>query len=185
MKKNIFLLFTITLSSMVFSQVKIDRYNWDSQVAFKNSGVPYEKTYGPLSDSLRTATADGLTQFYFYDNEYYAINSWADYFLWYSKKYSWKFIEGTHAYEYYHLTNNNEEMMRFVFENSQISTNYSFASSATFTPLTNRRRYDEPVLFERKITSVSSTNSNSTQSSDSKKVKFKKPVDKNSVKTKD
>lgn len=167
MKNALLIILFVSLSSSLFGQIEIDRFNWNNEVAFKNSGVPFEKVYGPLSDSLSQAY-DKEAQFYYLNNEYYAINTWADYFLWYTKKYSWKFVEGIHTYEYYYLMENNEEMMRFVFENSQLHTDYPIATTVNFTPLTNRRRYSEPVLFEKSLTSMSTNEAPQSK----KKLKF-------------
>ena len=54
-------------------------------------------------------------QFYENNGEYYPIRNWADYYLWYTQTYWFRFRENVAFYEYHYYAGNDEEMMRFVF----------------------------------------------------------------------
>lgn len=86
-------------------------YDWSSKTAFMLSPSPLITGYGHYSDSL-SRVYDGVT-FYVYNEEYYPIVSWADYYYWYVKAYWWKFIDPD-LYEYYYHTNNDYGMASYI-----------------------------------------------------------------------
>lgn len=89
-------------------------YDWSSSTTFQLSSSPLVKGFGYYSDSLSKAY-DGKT-FYEYNSEYYLIESWADYYYWYTKKYWYKFKE-PQLYEYYYLAKDNLGMASYIAGN--------------------------------------------------------------------
>ncbi|MFK7951383.1 MAG: hypothetical protein AB8B73_00950 [Ekhidna sp.] len=112
MRKSLFVLSFFILGSLS-AQQNLNQFNWDDPVVFKNSGNPYVRSYGELSDSLSSLT-DKKIDFYYHDNEYFAVQSWADYFNWFTTKYWYRFAISTDVYKFHYLTGNNVEMMRFL-----------------------------------------------------------------------
>lgn len=89
-------------------------YNWSNPTTFSTSSSPLIYGYGELSDSL--SKEYNCRMVFAYNEDYYLINSWADYYLWYTKKYHHQF-DSPQLYEYYYLTNDDLEMSRFVAQN--------------------------------------------------------------------
>ncbi len=121
MKRSIIFLLLCFISIISFSQKRITVANWDNEIYFQNSRNPVIKNYGPLSDSL-SSTYD--VDFLFYDDKYFALNSWADYYYWYSQRF-WYLLPFTYSlYEYYYHTKNNFGMVGIVVGNSYLGRYY-------------------------------------------------------------
>lgn len=97
----------------VFSQsiTTINYFKWSDPTTFKLSPSPYIKGYGHYSDSLSNIFDD--KDFYEFNNEYYCIESWADYYYWYTKKY-WHQFDNPAVYEYYYWTKNDLGMASYI-----------------------------------------------------------------------
>ncbi|MBA7699277.1 hypothetical protein ES703_107968 [subsurface metagenome] len=113
MKKIISITLLIALSLPVFCQANrtIDWYNWSDPITYLLSPNPVITGYGVLSDSL-SEIHDGKT-FYEYNNDYYSIETWADYYYWFTKKYWYQFRE-PQLYEFYYLTENDYGMASYI-----------------------------------------------------------------------
>lgn len=116
MKKTTLLTLLFLASVGLFSQsaITIDYYNWSNPATFKSSPSPIIKGYGFYSDSLSEAF-NGKT-FYEYNNEYYCIESWADYYYWFTQAYRHQF-EDPQLYEYYYFTNDDYGMASYIASN--------------------------------------------------------------------
>ena len=113
MKRVLFILFVIPVALTGWAQFvyKVPYYDWSSTTAFMLSPQPLITGYGPYSDSL--SDADNGRIYYVYEDEYYPIQNWADYYYWYTKKY-WYLFESPLLYEYYYLTGNDLEMAKYI-----------------------------------------------------------------------
>jgi hypothetical protein len=89
----------------------IQWYNWSDSSAFLYGPSPTLTGYGELSDSLESVYN---VDFYEFENEYYAIASWADYYYWFTKKHYYLFRKPIVEYEYYYVTGNDYEMAKFI-----------------------------------------------------------------------
>jgi len=111
--KKLFLLLIFTFNiSFLYGQkeVVIHMNNWDSPVAFDLSTPPLIIGYGPESENLSKIYN---VQFYFYDNNYYKISSWADYYLWYTQKYHFEFTN-PELYQNSYDNGDNLAMIKFI-----------------------------------------------------------------------
>lgn len=111
--KNLLIILSLFISGLLTGQQKLNQFTWDDPVVFKNSGNPFVRSYGELSDSLSSLTDDKI-DFYFHNGEYFAVQSWADYFNWFTTKYWYRFAISSDVYRFHYLTGNNIEMMRFL-----------------------------------------------------------------------
>ena len=131
MKRIATVAFLIIISLSSFGQNKtIPYYDWSNPSAFKMGPSPKLTGYGYYSDSLSNVY-DGTT-FYVYDNEYYAIDSWADYYLWYTKKYSHLFTEPA-LYEYYYSAKDDYNMASYIASDNYKGTYYPANIMIEFT----------------------------------------------------
>jgi len=112
--KNLLITLAILFSTnILLSQNKIEHYKWSDVTTFKLNNSPSITGYGSKSDSLSKAHNDST--FYVYNGEYYPIATWADYYRWYVKEYSYKFAE-PQLYEYYYMSKNDYGMASFIAE---------------------------------------------------------------------
>lgn len=113
MKRVLFILFVIPVALTGWAQFvyKVPYYDWSSTTAFMLSPQPLITGYGPYSDSLSDANNGRI--YYVYEDEYYPIQNWADYYYWYTKKY-WYLFESPLLYEYYYITGNDLEMAKYI-----------------------------------------------------------------------
>ncbi len=103
-----------TLDAKSQSITRIPFYQWSNPMTFQMSTTPLVKGKAELSDSL-SRVYEGK-QFYEYNGEYYAIDSWADYYLWFTKKY-WHQFENPVLYEFYYHQKDDLLMAKFVATN--------------------------------------------------------------------
>ncbi|WP_462247461.1 hypothetical protein [Ekhidna sp.] len=103
----------ILLSLVSYSQsVLINTSRWDSPVAFENSSTPTIKAFGEHSDSLKAIYG---VQFLYHNGNYFHLTTWADYYLWFTQKYSYLFYLSPELYQNYYESGNNYAMMDYVF----------------------------------------------------------------------
>ncbi len=116
MKRILFILIGLffTLISSAQFLYKVAYYDWSNPTTFMLSPQPLILGYGPKSDSLSIAY-EGTT-FFEYQDEYYPITSWADYYYWFTKRY-WYWFESPLLYEYYYLAENDLGMARYIARN--------------------------------------------------------------------
>jgi hypothetical protein len=122
--KNILLLTALLIiSSIAFSQsVSIINYSqWSDPNTFQLSPSPTITGYGYYSDSLSTVYDN--KPFYEYNNQYYCIESWADYYFWFTEKYSHLF-EDPGVYSLYYLTDNDLGMASYIASNKYLGEFY-------------------------------------------------------------
>jgi hypothetical protein len=113
MKKVLITLIVVVVSLNLTAQKMhtVAWYNWSNPVSYQLSPSPYITGYGYHSDSL--SKAFNGTTFYVYNEEYYPIKSWADYYLWYVNKYWYKFHD-SELYEYYYHIKDDFGMASYI-----------------------------------------------------------------------
>ena len=110
-------LILIVVSLFIFTTANSQRlhvvpyYNWSNKTSYMVSPSPLITGYGALSDSL-SRVYDGTT-FYEYNDEYYPINSWADYYFWYVNRYWYQFNE-PELYEYFYYAKDDYGMAQYI-----------------------------------------------------------------------
>ncbi|MBN2521842.1 MAG: hypothetical protein JXB24_01145 [Bacteroidales bacterium] len=142
MKYSLLFLLFASLSIHVISQPVrvVSYYEWSDPIAFQLSRNPLITGYGEYSDSL-SQVYDGMI-FYEYDGAYYGIESWADYYYWYTKKY-WYYFDQPELYEFFYLTGNDYGMASYIAGNYYRCHYYPSLISLRFTdrkPEYNRLR---------------------------------------------
>lgn len=129
--------------------------DWSNPNAFLFGPTPLIKGYGELSDSLKMMH-DGGT-FYEINDTYYSINTWADYYYWFTQRYWFMFRRPVLEYEFYYLTNNTIEMIKYI-----ASPNYEGKIyPTTFTldaPIVGNRLFDRSNFVQNE-TDMSQLNS--------------------------
>ena len=123
MKNSLLLTALLIISTIAISQsVSIINYSqWSDPQTFQLSPSPKITGYGYFSDSLSKVYDNKA--FYEYDNKYYCIESWADYYFWFTEKYSHLF-EDPGAYGYYYWTNNDLGMASYIASNKYLGEFY-------------------------------------------------------------
>jgi len=113
MKKYLLFAMILFASYSLFSQsvTRIAYYNWSDPMTFKLSPRPTITGYGYYSDSL-SKMFDGKT-FYVYNDEYFPIESWADYYFWFTKVYWFKF-EDPQLYAFYYWAGDDHGMASYI-----------------------------------------------------------------------
>ena len=116
MKKLIFTLLVLSITFFVSAQTKneVPYFKWSNPITYQVSPSPIVTGYGKYSDKLSKEN-DGKI-FYEYDGEYYLIETWADYYYWYTKKY-WFNFNKPQVYEFFYYTKNDFEMANYVASN--------------------------------------------------------------------
>ncbi len=99
--------------------------DWANPLIFQHAPEPFVTGYGIHSDSLQKAYG---SIFYELDGEYLAIESWADYYYWFTQKYPVLFRQPSSVYSAYYYLNDLPGMIRFVFLNDNYKGDY-FPSS--------------------------------------------------------
>ncbi len=134
---------------------------WSDSAIFKQSPEPFVSGIGEYSDTL-SHIYNEMT-FYEYNGEYYCINSWADYYYWFTKKYSYYF-ENPLLYDYYYWSRNNLEMAKYI-----ASYNYKGRFYPSFIKLD----------FKDKVNSIYKINNHKYIASNQSQIqKFKKQASK-------
>lgn len=134
MKKLTLLTLLLIASYGVFSQsiTTINYLKWSDPNTFSLSPSPIIKGYGFYSDSLSEAF-DGKT-FYEHNNEYYCIESWADYYYWFTQEYRHIF-EDPQLYEYYYWSNDDYGMASYIASNKYLGKYYPSSIQINFGDL--------------------------------------------------
>ncbi len=149
MKKVLLLTMVLFTCQFVFSQSNhtVLYSNWSDSNTFKLSPSPLITGYGFYSDSL-SKVFDGKT-FYEHNNEYYCIDSWADYYYWFTKEYWYQFND-TQLYEYYYLSEDNYGMASYIASNKYLGKYYPSLIQLFFGDLTvkNNRLINDRFLAE-------------------------------------
>lgn len=113
-----FLFVLISLSpSFAQKEKKVQWYDWYDSASYFNGPKPIITGYGTLSDSLSLAY-DGKT-FFEYEGVYYVVNNLADYYLWFTRKYSFLFKEDIAIYEGLYYTGQSYRLAQYVSANYQ------------------------------------------------------------------
>jgi hypothetical protein len=107
-------LFISSLFSTLAQSQHVSYLNWSDSLTYSNSSKPIITGVTPKSDSI--AKTSNTHEVYEYNGVYYFINSWADYYMWYTTKYHYKF-HLHELYQYYYNTNDNYNMVRFLSQN--------------------------------------------------------------------
>ena len=136
--------------SVVFSQSdkkrkKVKWQDWSDSLAFFSGPEPLVRGEGVYSDSLSVAY-DGKT-FFEVDGEYFAINSVADYYLWFVTKYPFLFNSPISAYRHSYIDGDNYQMAYFIgyhYRGKKIPLKFVFVGGGYKHSLgTNRPMADE------------------------------------------
>jgi len=107
-------MFTSVLSINAQSLDKVSYVKWSNPMVFRSSPSPVVTGNGALSDSL-LAVFD-VQSVYEYNNEYFLINSWADYYEWYTSKF-WFQFEMPELYHAYYNAGDDFGMANFIVQN--------------------------------------------------------------------
>ncbi len=113
MRKITLLTLLLIASYGVFSQSThtVEYFNWSNPNTFNLSPSPVITGYGFYSDSLSEVFDDKT--FYEYNNEYYCIESWADYYYWFTQRFSYQFSD-PQLYEYYYWVKDDYGMASYI-----------------------------------------------------------------------
>ena len=109
---NLFLINLQAQRNGVKDLTLVDYYKWSDHTTFKMSHRPKITGYGPLSDSLSNVM-NGIT-FYHINEKYYPIQSWADYYYWFTQKFPALF-QCPAEYEYYYFAEDDFGMATYIF----------------------------------------------------------------------
>ncbi|MFC2103978.1 hypothetical protein ACFLS4_01335 [Bacteroidota bacterium] len=134
MKKITLLAIVLLTYQILISQSvnKIDYFNWSDPNTFQLSPSPVVHGYGFYSDSL-AKLHDGKT-FYEHNGEYYSIESWADYYYWFTQAYRHLF-EDPQLYEYYYFTNDNYGMASYIAGSKYLGKYYPSTVQINFADM--------------------------------------------------
>lgn len=89
--------------------------DWSDSMTFNTTiEGPAIKGYGELSGSL--SNTFGGTTFYENNGKYYKINSWADYYYWFTQRFWYFFSRPVDIYENFYRNNHNAGMIWFLTE---------------------------------------------------------------------
>ena len=94
---------------------KVHWTQWYDSAAFFNGPEPLILGYGEKSDSL--STVFGGRTIFEYEDQYYLINCLADYYLWFTSKYSYLFRKDVSLYEELYYDGKGLHMASFVKRN--------------------------------------------------------------------
>ncbi len=134
----------------LFSQSisSIDYLKWSDPSMFTLSPSPIIKGYGYFSDSLSKANNDKI--FYVHNNEYYCIESWADYYYWFTLEYKHLF-EDPQLYAYYYWSNDNFGMASYIASNKYLGKYYPSSIQINFgnQPVENNRLGSSKFIAEK------------------------------------
>jgi len=148
MKKTLLLTLLGIFSLGAFCQ-EISTLNyskWSDPDTYKLSPSPSIKGYGFYSDSLSEAF-DGKT-FFEYNNEFYCIESWADYYYWFTKQYNHIF-EDPQLYEYYYLSNDDYGMASYIASNKYLGKYYPSSINLNFDNHISENRLSNDSFIAR------------------------------------
>lgn len=84
---------------------------WSNPITYKISPQPVITGYGELSESL--AKEFHIETIYEYKGAYFKIESWADYYNWYTQKF-WFLFENAEIYQYFYRANDDFGMASFI-----------------------------------------------------------------------
>jgi hypothetical protein len=146
MRKITFVTLLLIASNTLFSQTSktIDYFNWSNPSIFHTSPSPIITGYGTYSDSL-SLVFEGKA-FYEYNDEYYCIESWADYYFWFTQKYWFEFNDPG-LYEYYYWTKDDFGMTSYIASHKYLGKYYpsliklNFGNTAVEENRLNTNRY--------------------------------------------
>ena len=105
---------------------------WYDSAAFFQGPAPLIVGADMLSDSLSKAHMVGMV--FESGGKYYRINSLADYYYWFTRKYDFLFRKSTSIYEQMYFAGVSFELARFVRENykgKKLPVKFRFPSSGT------------------------------------------------------
>ncbi|MEQ6167108.1 MULTISPECIES: hypothetical protein [unclassified Ekhidna] len=123
--KNSFLYFFLSLviPLTLKSQNVISVNQWSDPITFEVSKTPLVKEYGSLSDSLK---GEFGVDFYFnsIENRYYAVESWADYYYWFTHLYPYLFRESILLYDHFYQSGDNAGMASFILSDNYLLDYY-------------------------------------------------------------
>ena len=84
---------------------------WSNPITYQISPQPVITGYGELSESL--SKEFHIETIYEYKGAYFKIESWADYYNWYTQKF-WFLFENAEIYQYFYRANDDFGMASFV-----------------------------------------------------------------------
>lgn len=185
MKKVLLLTMVLFTCQFVFSQSThtVEYFNWSNPNTFNLSPSPIITGYGIYSDSLSKAF-DGKT-FYEHNNDYYCIESWADYYYWFTQEYSYKFNDAE-LYEYYYWIKDDYGMTSYIASYKYLGKYYPSLIKLNFGDLTvkNNRLINDRFFaqndkeierFNKQLSSTKSASNYSTSDSQNQPVITRAP----------
>ena len=185
MRKITFLTLLLIASFGAFSQSNsiIDYFDWSNPTTFNLSPSPVITGYGFYSDSLSEAFDDKT--FYEYNDDYYCIESWADYYYWFTQKYSYQFND-PQLYEYYYWIKDDYGMASYITSYKYLGKYYPSLIKLNFGDLTvkNNRLINDKFFaqndkeikrFTKQLSSTKSVNNYSASNSQNQSVITRSP----------
>lgn len=130
--KKFTLLFSFALMfSSLFAQytMDIDYSKWSNSVTYKQGSSPIITGEGELSDSLSKLYSGNF--FYEFNNEYYAIETWADYYYWFTQKYFYMF-EMPELYSFYYFNKDDFGMASYIASDKYLYKHYPSKFTLSF-----------------------------------------------------
>ncbi|MBD0403799.1 hypothetical protein [Flammeovirga sp. EKP202] len=109
-----------------YKEITVDQF--DDYEAFVNSPPPHITGKGIKSDSLSYSNL--VYEYYEAEDQYYAIESWADYYYWLSKKYTYLFNK-PEIFEHFYQMKDNVQMIKYLSFNYSV---WHFPSSIKIKP---------------------------------------------------
>jgi len=121
---------------------------WYDSASFFQGPAPLIVGYSALSDSLSKAHEVPII----FENEgkYYRINSLADYYFWFTRKYAFLFRKSKDLYEEIYYEGNSFELARFVKENYKgrklpVKFRFPYNGTIAIAEATTLKDPDRPV----------------------------------------
>ena len=174
MKNFLILLLIIFSTNTIFSQIQkipqIPYYNWSNPITFNAGKSPIDTGYGFYSDSLSKAHGDST--FYVYNDEYYPIETWADYYRWYINKYWYNFTDPT-LYEYYYIIKDDYGMASYIANNFNCNKKIRRPFRILFDELPDKENTLYASLKNTNTNTKISKNKSKHNVSDKKKQQYK------------
>lgn len=120
MKSVIAIVFLLIFLVPAYSQKrkkpkKVMWYDWYDSAAFFQGPKPLIVGIGPHTDSL-SKSSGGIIVFE-HDRLYYRVNCLADYYFWFTRKYSYLFRESVDVYEQIYFSGDSFGLAHFIHKN--------------------------------------------------------------------
>jgi len=103
----------------------VSAVGWSSEVVFKTSQTPWVRN---ITNEAATLSKQLGVMVMEHNKELYPIRTWADYFLWFTDRFWYRFEENVAIYKYFYLIGDDLGMASFISRNYKGGINPLFAS---------------------------------------------------------